>query len=375
MQLRFLSHLHDLNAAEWDALSPNDYPFVKYEFLQGLEATGCVTDAVGWHPQHAVFSEEDQIIAAMPLYFKMHSRGEFVFDQAWANAYLQQGLAYYPKLLCAIPFTPATGPRLLVKNATKRASLLTALLTTLQDLPTSSFHLLFADETDRESCREAGLIERLACHFQWHNANYRDFQDFLDQLTAKKRKNIRQERQHIAKQGLHFTHHLGHEIDEGLWRHFYAFYRDTFDRHWNVPMMTPTFFHRIGAALREQVVMLVARDLHETPVAAALCYRDQNTLYGRHWGSLGDYRHLHFETCYYQGIEYAIQHQIARFDPGVQGEHKISRGFVPTLTYSAHWLKDERFARAVADYCRREAEAVRAYAEECKRHSPYRTAD
>ncbi len=377
MEHRFIV-LADVTAPQWNALRDHDYPFTSHAFLHGLEATGCVHAGVDWQPQHLGLFDGDTLVAALPLYLKTNSRGEFVFDHAWANAYHQQGLRYYPKALCAMPFTPVTGPRLLCTPGVPRTMLLTHALAALAPLGLSSLHLLFLDEADRAACQELGLIERLACHFQWHNgtetARYRDFQDFLDQFTAKKRKNIRQERQAMAKQGVHFTCHHGDDIDDALWAQFHRFYTDTFERHWNVPAMKQRFFQQVGAALGRQVMLIAARDAHETPVAAALFYRDHRGLYGRHWGCLQDLPHLHFETCYYQGIEYAIREGLALFDPGVQGEHKISRGFVPTYTYSAHWIAQPSFARAIANYCQREADAVRAYAADCASHSPYRAA-
>lgn len=311
----------------------------------------------------------------MPLYLKDNSFGEFVFDWSWAEAYQRHGQSYYPKLVSAIPFTPATGPRLLIHPQADRKSVADALieraLTLAEELRCSSLHWLFTVPADREQLVRHGFLTRIGCQFHWYNPGYRDFDTFLATLNTKKRKNIKRERRLAVDSGLTIRVLTGDQVSAGEWAAMHRFYRQTFHKRGNFPVLTLGFFQQVGTALGNRVVLILAYR-SGTPVAGALSYASDTTLYGRHWGCLAEFDSLHFELCYYQGIEYCIGHGLQRFEPGAQGEHKIWRGFLPTLTYSAHWLAHRGFRAAVADFLARETPAVQDYAKELSAHSPFR---
>jgi predicted N-acyltransferase len=371
----FHGGMAELDPAAWNALA-GDYPFLRHEFLAALEETGCVSPALGWTPRHLLIGPPGQPLALAPLYEKTHSWGEFVFDFAWARAWESRGLDYYPKLLLAIPFTPATGPRVLCASAgdggtAARAAALAAIVADASARGRSSAHALFIDAPLRAAAAEAGWLLRRDCHFQWHNRGYRDFEDFLATFSADKRKKVKRERRRIAEQGIEFRTCTGGQLDAAALARVHELHASTFLRHGHPPYLNAAFFQRVAAALGESFIAVLALREGEC-VATAVYLRSRDTLYGRYWGADGDYHSLHFEACYYQGIDYCIRNGLARFEPGTQGEHKLARGFEPAYTWSAHWLADRALRAAVARYLEREAEAVTGYADAAARHTPFR---
>jgi uncharacterized protein len=372
---RLLESIADVGAAEWNALAGSAQPFLRHEFLLSLEESGCTTPRAGWAPRHAVVEDEQgRLLGALPLYRKGHSRGEFVFDFAWANAYAQYGIKYYPKLVSAVPFTPVSGPRLLVNPAIEAQSMRAALIRVATDYARSeglsSWHVLFPSGGDLGALTEAGLIERRDCQFHWFNRGYGCFDDFLATFTAEKRKKAKRERRRVAEAGIDFDTRLGGEMTDSLWRTVYEFYADTFYRHGHEPYLNLQFFKLVTARMPERLMLKIARQ-GKTPIALAIFFVGEDALYGRYWGAGGNYHSLHFETCYYQGIEYCIEHRLGSFEPGTQGEHKVPRGFVPTMTGSAHYITDERFAAAICEFAAREARGVDHYAAAVNEHVPY----
>jgi uncharacterized protein len=375
---RFLSSIAEIAPEAWNALAGSDQPFLRHEFLLALEQSHCAAPRAGWTPRHLVLEDaKGRAEAALPLYLKSHSRGEFVFDFSWANAYAQHGLAYYPKLLSAVPFTPVRGARLLVgaaaDAAAMRARLIAAAIEYTRAQNLSSWHALFPDAAGEKALRGANLIERRDCQFHWFNRDYDSFDAFLATFTAEKRKKARRERRRVAEAGIEFDTRLGGEVDDGLWDTIYPFYADTFYRHGHEPYLNLDFFKRVAATMPEQLMLKIAR-LGREPIAVAIFFVGADALYGRYWGAGGNYHSLHFETCYYQGIDYCIEKRLSRFEPGTQGEHKVPRGFVPTLTGSAHYIVDPRFAAAIRDFAAREARGVDRYAAAVGEHLPYHRA-
>jgi len=378
VRARFLASIADIDARRWNALAGDAQPFLRHEFLLALEESRCAVRRTGWTPQHLVLEDaHGAAIGAMPLYLKTHSRGEFVFDFSWANAYAQHGLDYYPKLLTAIPFTPVRGARLLVAPGADRtaveALLVRAVTGHAREQGISSWHVLFPSEDQSAALRDAGLIERRDCQFHWYNQNYDSFDAFLTTFTAEKRKKAKRERRRVAEAGIDFETRLGGDVDAPLWEKLYAFYADTFYRHGHDPYLSLEFFKRVGRTLPEQLMVKIAR-LGGEPIAVAIFFVGADALFGRYWGAGGNYHSLHFETCYYQGIEYCIERGLQRFEPGTQGEHKVPRGFVPTITTSAHYIADSRFAAAIRDFALREARGVDQYAAAVGEHVPYHRA-
>ncbi len=374
-QPQFLRGMAEIDAAAWNALA-GDYPFMRHEFLASLESTGCVTRATGWNPHHLLLGDPERPLVLAPLYEKAHSWGEFVFDFAWARAWESRGLKYYPKLLLAIPFTPASGPRLLCQGSggdaeQLRAEALAAIAADAAARHRSSAHALFIDEPLRAAAEAAGWLLRRDCHFQWCNRGYRDFEDFLATFSADKRKKARRERRRVAEQGIEFELRTGAQLDATLLRAIHALHAATFHRHGHEPYLSAEFFVQVAAALGENFIAALARREGEL-VATAVFFRSRDTLYGRYWGAVGDFHSLHFEACYHQGIEYCIQHGLQRFEPGTQGEHKLARGFEPVFTWSAHWLADLTLRDAVARYLERETTAIGEYADAVGQHTPFR---
>jgi hypothetical protein len=372
---RFLESISQVEAARWNALLADGQPFLRHEFLSALEESGCAAPRTGWGPRHLVIEDaHGTLLAAMPLYLKGHSRGEFVFDFSWANAYAEHGLPYYPKLVSAVPFTPVRGPRLLAGAGIERESatriLIEAAMELVREHELSSWHVLFPGEETAEELRSAGLILRRDCQFHWFNRNFESFDAFLATFTAEKRKKAKRERRRVAEAGIEFDTLLGGDMDDARWKAVYAFYADTFHRHGHDPYLNLRFFKLIAAALPDRLMLKVAR-MGRDPIAAAIFFAGDDALYGRYWGAGGNYHSLHFETCYYQGIEYCIERGLARFEPGTQGEHKVPRGFVPTLMSSAHYIADRRFAAAIRDFAAREARGVDAYAAAVNEHVPF----
>jgi uncharacterized protein len=372
---RFIQSISEVGAAEWNALAGSAQPFLRHEFLLSLEESGCTIARTGWAPRHALIEDrQGRLLGALPLYRKAHSRGEFVFDFSWANAYAQYGMKYYPKLVSAVPFTPVTGPRFLVDPSADRDSVTNALIgaaagyTRSEGL--SSWHVLFPDSAELAALTGAGLIERRDCQFHWFNRGYGSFDDFLATFTAEKRKKAKRERRRVAEAGIDFDTRMGGDMTDTLWRTVYEFYADTFYRHGHEPYLNLQFFKLVSARMPERVMLKIARQ-GKTPIALAIFFVGGDGLYGRYWGAGGNYHSLHFETCYYQGIEYCIEHRLGRFEPGTQGEHKVPRGFVPTMTGSAHYIADERFDAAIRDFAEREARGVDQYAAAVNEHVPY----
>jgi uncharacterized protein len=362
--------------AAWDALTGSREPFLRHAFLEGLERHGCLGRRYGWFPQHVLLFRDDVLVAAAPCYAKTNNYGEFVFDWAWQAAWERHGQPYYPKLVISVPYTPATGPRLLVHaDATDREGLqlrlLEAAITRARELGASGVHVLFPPEPEAALAAEAGMVRRTGCQYHWHNRGYADFDGFLQALSSKKRKNVKRERRRVREQGIEFRVLTGASAGADDWARFHRFYEDTFERHMGTPTLSEDFFAGTAAALGPQVVLFEARQGNDT-IAAALCYRSHDTLYGRFWGCSQDLPDLHFETCYYQGIEYCIGEGLARFEPGAQGEHKIPRGFLPVATASAHSVLTPGFGASVQDFCLRETQMIRAQCEQLMQHSPYR---
>ncbi|MEO0972691.1 MAG: GNAT family N-acetyltransferase, partial [Pseudomonadota bacterium] len=328
---------------------------------------------------------DNRVLAVVPAYLKSHSWGEFVFDWAWADAYRRHGLEYYPKLLTAIPFTPVTGPRFLLRHdagegpplpepATLREGLAVTLASAVRELKVSSYHFLFPCEEDRSALTAAGYLLRKDCQFQWHNREYEAFADFLATFSSAKRKKVKRERRRMEEEGISFTWLAGDTIDEATWQHVYRFYASTFHKRGHDPYFPPTLFPLLGQHLGDRLLVCLAQR-EGRPVAAAVFLRDEHTLYGRYWGCADDYHSLHFETCYYQGIDYCIREGLQRFEPGTQGEHKLSRGFEPTATWSGHVIGEPAFAEAISSYLARERDGVDQYMQSADEHLPFRRAD
>ncbi|MBM2853079.1 MAG: hypothetical protein HW417_7 [Steroidobacteraceae bacterium] len=378
MSVRIARSLADVDPGQWNALVGRGTPFLRHEFLVALEQSGCATAETGWDARHLLLTDSrGHLTAAMPLYLKPHSWGEFVFDFAWAEAYQRAGLNYYPRLCCAVPFTPATGPRLLtleVDAAASRLALIGAARELARTIGVSSLHVLFPDVQDKSELEAAGLMTRLDCQFHWQNTGYGNFDDFLAGFTAEKRKKVRRERRRVAEAGVtHRTLHGG-DLDETLINTVYTLHAQTFARFGNPPYLNLDFFRRLARSMpRALVVELATR--HGEVIACSLSLRSDDTLYGRYWGASGDYHSLHFETCFYRGIEYCIRERLARFEPGTQGEHKLLRGFAPAPVWSLHEIADPRFAAAIRDWLKREESRRRAYLRAAVDHLPFRRAD
>jgi len=376
MQMTFLEGLHEITAVRWNALCPPDYPFVRHEFLSALELSKSVSIAQGWQPQHLIVEENGELIAAIPLYIKTHSYGEYVFDWAWADAYKRYGLSYYPKLISAIPFTPCTGTRVLIADVNRYSELLSimvaAIKTRAHELQASSWHCLFPSEEVSNQLITSETTQRIGCQFHWFNHNYHHWDDFVATMNSRKRKNINKERRSVYEQGIQFVVKESNNITSSDWALFYTLYCNTYlKRSGHTGYLTQTFFRLLSEHCCDSVVMIIAQH-NETTIAASLYFKDATTLYGRYWGCVEEYDFLHFETCYYQGIEYAIKHGLQRFDGGAQGEHKIQRGFEPIITYSNHWLARDDFQQAIADFTAQEAKAIHLYQQDAKQHLPFK---
>ena len=366
--------IDDIDASDWNALVGDDYPFLQHSFLRAAEQSGSASPETGWIPRHLTLQHDGELRAAMPLYEKSHSWGEFVFDWAWAQAYERAGLSYYPKLVSAVPFTPAQSSRLLLRDPDDQESA-TALLRAAIDLATdsecSSLHVLFPTANDRRMMQDSNLKFRKDCQFHWHNQDYADFDEFLLTFSAPKRKKVRQDRRRVCDAGITFRRMHGRDLDEAAWRLVYRLISITFMRRGSMPYFDLGFFTSISASLPDNILVVFAEQ-NGTPIAAAVFYESPHVLYGRYWGSDGYYDALHFETCYYQGIEYCIDTGKRVFEPGTQGEHKIARGFTPVETFSAHWLRHPEFFAAIGGYVDEESRHIDRYMQAVDDHSPYR---
>src|SRR5215470_837400 len=379
LTLRLIDGVARVSEAAWDACAGPDNPFVGHAFLRALEDSRSVGGRSGWQPRHAVLEDRSgRLLAAVPLYRKSHSYGEYVFDHGWAAVYERAGGRYYPKLQGAVPFTPVPGPRLLVAPGAEREAIRQALVGGLLELaeaePVSSLHITFPDEGDAEALEDGGLMLRTGLQYHWSNRGYGSFDDFLADLSSRKRKAIRKERREVAESGVTLSVLTGDAIEKHHWDAFFDFYISTSDRKWGSPYLTRAFFDALGERLADKVALVVA-EAGGRLVAGALNLIGRDALYGRNWGCAGDFKFLHFEACYYQAIEFAIARGLARVEAGAQGEHKIQRGYLPVATYSAHWIRDPAFAAAVRDFLRRERAAVDQERRALCTLSPFRQGD
>ncbi len=370
-----LTSFSAIPAAAWDALHDGGNPFIRHEFLAQLEHTGCVGPHNGWQPRIFVLRDAKGLLAAAPAWLKSHSFGEFVFDFSWAQAYARHGLAYYPKLVIGVPFTPVTGPRLLVRSDANgpatRERLLSAVIANASDSDLSSIHLLFAAGEDLRAAIATGFLAREDCQFHWHNGSYRNFDEYLATFTAEHRKKTRQERRYVLAAGVRFETRHGHDLTNAEIARVHQLIENTFNQRGHEPYVSAAFLSATARDLGPRMMVQLAFAGAEI-VGTAVFFRGTNSLYGRYWGSDRFINCLHFEACYYRGIDYCIEHGIAHFDPGVQGEHKIKRGFGAHITRSAHWLADTRFRAAIAQFLARESKAVAEYAGSVANHLPFK---
>ena len=376
MKVEFLNSIEDISKEDWDGTFNNAYPFLKYEFLKCLEITKCVSSDQGWQPLHAIVTEKEKVIAVMPLYIKTDSQGEFIFDWSWADAYYRNGLEYYPKLVSSIPFTPATGPRILFSNNSKREVIVNKISESLkklsEDQKFSSVHILLAEKEEINQFSQEDFSLRTSYSFHWFNNNYRNFDMFLEDMTSRQRKNIKKERGKILQQDVTLSRIKGSEITVEMMEIFYQFYQVTYLKRGMRGYLNFDFFKTIIKVIPESIMLVLAENKNGNFVAGALNFYDDKKLYGRYWGCLEEYDSLHFETCYYQGIEFCIENELESFDPGVQGEHKIKRGFCPIETYSAHWIKDIRFKEAIDDFLEKERAHILEYNQDRKVLLPFK---
>lgn len=370
MKLSTISSLSEVEAKDWNALAGNSNPFVQHDFLYALEKHGCL-QPWGWQPAYQLVHDKDKLVGATPSYIKTNSYGEFVFDWAWADAYQRNAMQYYPKLVIAIPYTPAKGPRLLVQytedTETIKTLLVRGAVALVETENLSSAHWLFCEDEDIEILRNEELLLRTDYQFHWSNNQYENFDHYLSHLSSKKRKNIRRERRKVTDAGIRIEIRNGAELSDEDWNVLYHFYSITFVKKSGTATMTLEFFQ----AMAHKLVAILALSGNRI-IAGAICFRGSDTLYGRHWGCYEEYDGLHFEVCYYAGIEYCIEQALKYFEPGAQGEHKISRGFLPVQTSSAHWIKHEGFRHAIAEFIQRETAAMHDYASTLNESSPFR---
>ena len=382
--IRIVERISDIPAADWDSCATGagaaGNPFLSHCFLNALEESGSVNAKTGWQPYHLVVEDANGgLLGVAPLYVKNHSQGEYVFDYGWGHAYEQAGGRYYPKLQCAVPFTPVTGPRLLIRAdaaetapVPPRQAIAAGLAQIARRTGVSSLHVTFCSRDDAEALEQMGFLIRHGHQFHWHNRDYADFEDFLAALTSRRRKTIRKERKKVTDMGIEVRALSGDEIKPSDWDDFYRFYVSTYDRKWGYPYLTRRFFGMLQDRMADKVVLMMAR--HDgTNIAGALNLCSDNALFGRNWGCDIRFKFLHFEACYYSAIDYAIGQGLARVEAGTQGPHKLQRGYVPIRTYSAHWIKDAGFERAVADFVTRERREKAVEIREFQEMSPYRS--
>jgi len=409
LRVEISDSLDHVDGSYWNRLEIDGNPFLRYEFLHALEKTGCLGKATGWYPRYflirrgeinspCVVTTEDttdnaddedgnnagvdsppageDLIAACACYIKTNSFGEFVFDWAWADAYERHGMSYYPKLVGAIPFTPASGPRLLVKPGEQSELLQTllskAVLAYCREEDFSSMHWLFVTEQEHAQLVAGEHHSRLDCQYHWQNDNYTSFDDFLSKCNSKRRKTIRRERRYVTDANLRLERRLGSTLTSKEWAFVHKYYCTTFDKKWGTPSLTLAFFERIGQQFGDNCLIVFAYSTGDDPIAVSVMFFGETTLYGRYWGVGEDHHCLHFEACYYQGIEFAIERKLLRFEPGAQGEHKITRGFEPVMTYSAHWLADPGFSDAIENYLAQERPLIRERRQGLEQHLPFR---
>ncbi len=371
IEIRIVERLAGIEPSAWNALA-GDHPMLSHAFLHAMHQTGCAAPASGWQPQFITAWQDTVLVGAMPLYLKSHSYGEYIFDWAWADAYQRSGLAYYPKLLCAIPFSPVGASKLLARDDAVRALILKAALAIARE--TSSLHILFPAASELALCESEKLLTRRGVQFHWFNGGYASFDDFLSRFSHDKRKKIKQERRRVRDAGISFKWLVGRDITTAHWAFFNRCYRSTYRAHHSTPYLNLDFFHEIGAKMPSNLLMVMAEQAGQ-PIAAAFNIFNATTLYGRYWGTTAFHSGLHFETCYYQAIEFCIARGIRVFEGGAQGEHKLARGFTPVETRSAHWLRHPQFAAAIERFLDKEAKGVAHYIDELSEHSPFKMAD
>ena len=379
MQVDICNSLTDVNVSDWDSLGDPDYPFTRHAFLHGLEKFDCL-EPFGWSPVYFLIRDKANLLAALPCYIKNNSYGELVFDHAWAQAYQQSGIEYYPKLVSAIPYTPATGERFLINQSLVsdpesreliRHQLCRAAITFCENHNLSSWHILFPEFSILKSLESLNIMPRCDIQFHWQNHGYADFDAFLATLSSRKRKNIRKERQVAQHHGFDIRMHEGCELSENDWSKVHELYASIYNRKYGTATLSRDFFQHLGKALNDRVLVVLARDQGRI-IAVSLFFRSDSHLYGRVWGCEGYAHNLHFECCYYQGIDYCIENRLDWFDPGAQGEHKLSRGFLPTKTWSGHWIGQSQFREAIANFLKQERRHIDLYQSQLMQHSPYR---
>jgi len=372
-----------IGAAAWNACANPEserspHPFTRYEFFAAVEESGSAGARTGWRPCHLVVEDDGRIAGLLPLYLKNHSQGEYVFDQGWADAFERAGGDYYPKLQASVPFTPVTGPRLLVAQGADKDSVRTMLLaggaSAVKELRASSLHITFLTEDEWRAAGDVGYLQRTDQQFHWENRGYGSFDEFLSELSSSKRKNLRKERAAVREAGIEFDWLTGSDLTEAVWDQFFAFYMDTGGRKWGHPYLTREFFSRVSASMADQILLVFARR-GSRAIAGALNFFGQGVLFGRNWGAIEYLPFLHFETCYYQAIDYAIANKFRKVEAGAQGAHKLMRGYLPVPTYSAHFIAHAGLRLAVADYLNREREAVAEQIDELTELGPFRKTD
>lgn len=375
MEVKLIDNLLQIDGVAWNNLAGDAYPFMRHEFLSALEQSGSVSSQTGWTPKHLLVFTQNQLVASMPLYLKTDSSGEYVFDHQWANAYHQHGLKYYPKWLSAVPFTPCQGPRLITGASVDQEPVFRLLLGVIEALSEehkiSSWHCLFPDVQQADLLSSLGLSVREGVQFQWFNRDYRTFDDFLQTMTASKRKMLKRERRKVNEAGIELIRLSGREVSEAQWRVFFQFYQVTYLKKGMRPYLNLDFFLACAATMADKMLLVLALK-EEVYVGSALSFIGADTLYGRYWGCREEYDFLHFETCYYQGLEYCIEQGLHCFDSGAQGEHKIARGFEPVTTYSAHWFKHSGFADAVEHFVTREKKVMQDYKQDAASYLPFK---
>jgi uncharacterized protein len=381
LELVFVDSIAEIGDKDWNRLAGTDNPFMRYEFLYALEATACTTFETGWKPQHVCIRQKSEsedkgeAVAVMVLYLKTNSWGEYVFDWSWANAYQSHGFNYYPKFVTAAPFTPSVGQRLFISPALNRQKVVELIVEKVKEkaavLGASSWHVLFPSEQEHEELTALGAQARIGTQFHWYNKDYSDFDDFLSTFSSRKRKSIRKERKHVMEQGISFRVTEGAEISEQQWTDFYLFYQSTYLMRGMQAYLERGFFAAVATSMPEQLLLINAVQEGQD-IAAALFFKSEEKLFGRYWGSRRDHQFLHFETCYYQGQEYAIQNKLKSFDSGAQGEHKIQRGFEPIFTYSNHWIANKSFSDAIETFLIDERNHIQQYRAEAESLLPFK---
>ena len=378
-----INSINDIDSSDWNQCANPEQmeynPFLDHRFIKALEDSGSANSNTGWQPFHTIMRDKGRVVGVVPAYLKSHSQGEYVFDGAWADAWYRAGGEYYPKLQISIPFTPATGRRLLVATPLDNtqsiqeveAQLLSATLQIAQKIQVSSLHITFMPKNQWENAGKLGLLKRVDTQFHWTNANYDSFEDFLRALSSKKRKNIRRERRGAVENNIEIEWITGSDLTESHWDAFYQFYVDTGNRKWGTPYLTRAFFSMLSETMPDETLLIMCKREGKY-IAGAINFIGSNTLFGRNWGCIEDHRFLHFETCYYQAIDFAIQHGINRVEAGAQGGHKIARGYMPQQTYSAHWIRNSEFRDAIKNYLNSEESFVQQDIDWIEKHTPFR---